>query len=156
MKRLPFILGVLILLPHCSVPTEEPAAKSAEPAPAPVADESRRFPMQDRVTVDIVADNLLGKDFLPGGNLAEYARDGQTYQQFLMETQSGETAALLMFDYKNALADAKYLPHMGGYFGSDGGQPVYVFAKEKWVAGIVGLPQEEADLVAREFAARLN
>ena len=38
----------------------------------------------------------------------------------------------------------------------DGETPVFVFPKGKFVAGVVGLPHEEADLLAREFAARLN
>jgi hypothetical protein len=44
---------------------------------------------------------------------------------------------------------------MGGYFGMDGDQTVYVFTKGAWVAGVAGLPQVKADAVAREFAARL-
>jgi hypothetical protein len=44
---------------------------------------------------------------------------------------------------------------MGGYFGTDAGKPVYVFAKLKYLAGVVGLPEDLADPVARQLAARL-
>lgn len=104
----------------------------------------------------LVEDHVLGKDFLPGGNVAEYKRKGKTYQQFLVHAKSAEAAALLMFDYKGHLRDAKYLPHMGGYFGADGAMPVYLFQKGAFLAGFTGLPEKEADPLARQFAARLN
>jgi len=93
---------------------------------------------------------------LPPGNLAEYAGGGKTYHLFLGEAKSGEAAALVMFDYKKTFTDSKLLPHMGGYYGMDAGQPVYIFVKGKWLAGIVGLEEAEADPLAREFAARLD
>jgi len=104
----------------------------------------------------LLDDHILGKDFLPGGNVAEYRRKGKTYQQFLVHLKSPDAAALLLFDFKNHLRDAKFLPHMGGYFGMDGAAPVYVFPKGAFLAGIVGLPEKEADLLARQFAARLD
>jgi len=44
---------------------------------------------------------------------------------------------------------------MGGYFGTDAGGPVYVFAKAKYLAGVVGLAEDRADPIARQLAARL-
>ncbi|HKW97826.1 MAG TPA: hypothetical protein VJN43_08825 [Bryobacteraceae bacterium] len=105
--------------------------------------------------MQLVDDHLLGKDFLPGGNLAEYRSKGKTYQQFLIHAKSPEDAALLLFDFKNHLRDAKFLAHMGGYFGMDGAQPVYIFPKGPFLAGLVGLPEKEADPLARQFAAHL-
>lgn len=104
----------------------------------------------------LVGDQILGKDFLPGGNLAEYRQKGKTYQQFLVRAKSPEAAALLLFDFKSHLRDAKFLAHMGGYFGMDGAQPVYIFQKSAFLAGFVGLPEKDADPLARQFAARLN
>ena len=136
-------------------PKEQPL-----PAPAPAAakpvDESRRFPLADRTGLRLVDDHILGKDFLPGGNIAEYRRKGKTYQQFLVHSTSAESAALLLFDFKGRLKDAKYLAHMGGYFGLDGSTPVYMFQKGVFLAGFVGLPEKEADVLARQFAARLD
>jgi hypothetical protein len=156
MTRCFLSLALLLALGACSIPSEQPVGKkAAEPAFRP-ADETRRFPMQDRVKVEIVEDHLLGNALLPPGNLAEYVSGGKTYHLFLGEAKSGEAAALVMFDYKKTLADSKLLPHMGGYYGMDGGQPVYIFVKGKWLAGIVGLEEAEADPLAREFAARLD
>jgi hypothetical protein len=104
-------------------------------------DESRRFPVTDRISIELVNDKLLGKDFLPGGNFAQYKHGGKTYQQFLVHGKSPEEAAVLLFDYKQTLRDAKFIAHMGGYFGFDGDQPVYIFAKKSVLAGIVGLPE---------------
>jgi hypothetical protein len=70
-------------------------------------------------------------------------------------TGDTEKASFVLLDAKGALADAKYVPSFGGYYGMDGDTPWFVFAKGKYFAGIVGLPQEEADLVARDFAARV-
>jgi len=150
--------GVLAVLCACSSPPpKEPSAAAPATASAekPV-DESRRFPMAGQVSMKLVEDHLLGKDFLPGGNVAEYRQRGKTYRQFLVRAKSPEAAALLMFDFKSRLREAKYLPHMGGYFGADGDQPVYVFQKGAFFAGLVGLPEKEADPLARQFAARLG
>lgn len=138
---------------------------SSEPRPAPQEqavekpkppDERRRFPKDGQVSMELVDDRLLGKDFLPGGNLAAYERDGKNYQQFLIATKTPESAALLGFEIKAALRDAKFVPHFGGYFGLDGETPWFIFPKGKYLAGVVGLPQAEADGVARDFAARIR
>lgn len=144
----------------CGGPSQEQAPVTAEKkVPPPAAkppDESRRFPTANRVKHEIVDDHLLGKDFLPGGNLAEYERDGKKYQQFLISRESPDQATFLMMDFKDQLRDAKFIGHFGGYFGFDGDTPILLFPRNNFLAGIAGLPREEADLVARDFAARLN
>ncbi|MBI2680263.1 MAG: hypothetical protein HYX25_04555 [Candidatus Solibacter usitatus] len=72
----------------------------------PVVDETRRFPMEGQVSIELVNDKLLGKSFLPGGNLAQYKQGNKTYQQFLVHGKSPEDAAMMMFDYKQTLRDA--------------------------------------------------
>jgi len=139
-----------------SKPPKEPAANAPAQEKVKPVDETRRFPLADQVSMRLVDDHVLGKDFLPGGNVAEYRRKGKTYQQFLVHTKSPEAAALLLFDFKNHLRDSKFLPHMGGYFGMDGAAAVYVFPKGAFLAGFVGLPEKDADLLARQFAAHLD
>jgi hypothetical protein len=143
-----------LLLAGCAG-TEKPAPHPKKKA-APVADERRRFPLQDQVKMEVVPDKLLGKDFLPGGNLAEYQRRRQTYQQFLIRAASPDQAAFLLLDFKNALTEARFVPHMGAFYGKDGDKPVYVLQKGVWLAGYVGLTDNEAEPLARDFAARLN
>jgi len=149
--------ALMAILSGCggAPPKEHPQAAPAPAAAKPV-DESRRFQLADRVSLRLVDDHVLGKDFLPGGNIAEYRRKGKTYQQFLVRSTSAESAALLMFDFKGHLKDSKYLAHMGGYFGLDGSTPVYMFQKGVFLAGFVGLPEKDADVLARQFAARLD
>jgi hypothetical protein len=147
---------VAILCACDSAPPKEQPQTAPAPAAAKPVDESRRFPLADRVALRLVDDHVLGKDFLPGGNVADYKRKGKTYQQFLVRSTSNEAAALLMFDFKGHLKDAKYLAHMGGYFGLDGSTPVYMFQKGVFLAGFVGLPEKDADVLARQFAARLD
>ena len=105
--------------------------------------------------MELVEQKMLGRDFLPGGNLAQYKRGNKTYQQFLIRAADANSAAILLLDLKNTLRDAKFIPHMGGAYGLDGETPVYCFQKGVFFAGFIGLPEKEADPLAREFAARL-
>jgi hypothetical protein len=151
------VTAIALGLAACSSPApESPAKNQPATAPAKPIDQSRRFPIENQVKIQLVDDHVLGKDFLPGGNVAEYQQKGKTYQQFLVRAKSPEDAALLLFEFKGRLRDAKYLPHMGGYFGMDGDQPVYIFSKGAFLAGFAGLPEKQADPLARQFAARLN
>jgi hypothetical protein len=157
-SRFACILAMVIAASCGGSSTEAPAvAEKKEPAPAAKpTDESRRFPNANRATLEIVDNHLLEKDFLPGGNLAVYERDGKKYQQFLISCKSPDEATFLMMDFKNELRDSKFIGHFGGYFGFDGETPVLTFPRNNYLAGIVGLPLDEADMVARDFAARLN
>lgn len=105
--------------------------------------------------MQLVPDHLLGKDFMPGGNLADYKTADGEYKMFLVEALDAQRAAFILLDWKTAMPDAKYLAHMGGYFGTDQGTPIYLFAKGPYLAGFVGLPEQKADPEARRFAARL-
>ena len=151
-----WMTGVLVVLCACGgAPPKDQSQIVIAPAQKP-SDESRRFPLADQAGMQLVDSKLLGKDFLPGGNVAQYRRNGKTYQQFLVRSKSAQDAAILLFDFQNHLRDPKFLPHMGGYFGMDGEQPVYVFQKSVFLAGFIGLPEKEADPLARQFAARLD
>ena len=158
MNRCEFALLLAGALAACGGQPEAPAeqAEKAAPVVPKPPDESRRFPADGRVKVDLVDANLLGKHYLPGGNLAEYERNGKKFRMFLAAAESPDAAAFLMLDFKNDLSDAKYVSHMGGYFGRDGEEPVFVLQKGKYLAGVVGLDEKEADLTARELASRLD
>ena len=150
-----------LLLASCGGPAAKESAVDAPPtkpavAPLAIRDETRRFPSKDRASVAVVPDHLDGKAYLPGGNLASYARGKTGFRAFLVETASPTAAAILLGDVRKNLQDAKFIPSFGGYFGKDGATPYFVFAKGKWLAGVAGLPQSDADAFAREFAARLN
>ena len=155
--RIPFVvLPALALLASCgSEPNPPPSApvKKAE-APKP-ADESRRFPTAGLVETKIVDKELLGKPFMPGGTLARYKKGKTEYEMFVARLPSALDAAILLPDWSKLLAGSKLVPTFGGYFGQDAGRPVFVFAKGAWIAGIVGLPEKEADLLARTLAGQL-
>ena len=140
----------------CGVAPKHELPKERKALASKPVDESRRFPLADQVSMQLVDDKLLGKSFLPGGNVAQYRRRNKSYTQFLVHAASPESAALLLFDYKSVLQNAKYLAHIGGYFGYDASQPVYVFPKKAFLAGFVGLSEKDADVLARQFAARLD
>lgn len=142
----------------CSSPSQKEAPKAAPRAaakPKPV-DQRWKFPQANQVGVQLVDDHLLGKDFMPGGNVADYELKGKKYQLFLVRCASGEEALGLLLMLKKGLSGSKFIAHMGGYFGLDGNTPIYSFQKGPYLVGVVGLPEVEADLLAREFAARLN
>ena len=68
----------------------------------------------------------------------------------------GTHAVVVNLDYKKELADSKVVPSFGGFFGSDKGRAAFVFTKGGWFAAVMGLPEAEADAVARPFALRMN
>ena len=124
-------------------------------APKPT-DESRRFPLPNRVDTQVIENHLLGKSFMPGSTLAHYKRGKIEYSMFIAKMPTPQDAAFLLLDWNKALTGAKLAPSFGGYFGQDSGRPVFAFAKGVWVAGVVGLAEKDADLAARTLAAHLD
>lgn len=150
-------IGAGLFLASCDI-NSDPVSQSEKTPIATVKpdDLSHLFPSKGRERVELVERNLLGKDYLPGGNLVEYTKKGVRFQQFLIKTSTPEKAMFLMIDLKNDLENAKFIPHLGGYFGSDGGGSVLVMQRGRSLAGVVGLPEIDADNVLREFAQRLD
>lgn len=105
--------------------------------------------------MEFFSEHLLGKSFMPGGNVGTYRNGKVEYREFLGKMPDAQAAAFLLLDWKKVLDNPQYLAHMGGYYGTDSGRPVYMFTKGPWVAGVLDLPQEKADALARELAARL-
>jgi hypothetical protein len=147
------ILGGLLGCAAAPAPPE--VVEEVAPPPAP-RDESGRFPKEGLVRASVVEDHVLGRDFLPAGNVAEYERDGKAFTLFLINYESGDEAGLAAFDIKGHFADPKFVPHFGGFTGTEGGEPWFIFAKDKAIAGIVGLPLDEADQLARVFAGKMR
>jgi hypothetical protein len=157
--RYPILIAAIFaaLLTSCgpdTKPAQAPAAKKAE-APK-IHDEWLRFPKPHLIGTKVIEKELLGKPFMPGGTLASYKKGRTEYQMFLAQLPSAEDAALLLLDWKKTLDDAKLVPSFGGYTGMDAGKPVFVFPKGQWIAGIVGLPEKEADLQARTLAGQIQ
>jgi hypothetical protein len=151
--RVALLIAVALASTACDASTDAPQkVEQARPKPP---DERRRFVAENRISMELVDDHILGKNFLPGGNVAEYELDGKRYQRFLVATKDPAAATFLTMDIKDALAGSKFVPQFGGYFGMDGDTPWFIFPKDKYVAGIVGLPEQEADSIAREFASRI-
>ena len=149
---------VVLILAGCgSAP--EPAVKTTEAPPAtapPVKDLTGLLPSLGRVSAKVVPDHILDEPKLPGGSLGEYAVGSKRYRLFVVESDNAQNAALMLLDMKSALQNPEYLPNFGGYFGSHGTQPVFVFAKLQYLAGVAGLPQQDAEPIARTLAARLR
>jgi hypothetical protein len=104
----------------------------------------------------IVMDHVAGIPKLPGGTVGDYAASGKTYQIFIVDAETNQQAAFLLLDAKGVLQNPEYLSSFGGYLGQESGRPIFVFAKERYLTGIVGLPQAEADPIARTLASRLK
>jgi hypothetical protein len=144
-----------VLLAGCGK-SPEPAAAPVKKAVAKVADETRRFPRAEQVDARVVTGHLLDHEFLPGGNIASYKRGELEYEMILVRTSSPDAAALLLYDYKKSLENPKVIAHFGGFFGKDGNRDAFLFAKGATLCGVLGLPEAEADKVARELAARVE
>jgi len=153
------VFGLVVILVSCSGPAPQKTApaetKAAAPSHQPPTDLSTKFPQAGQTAIKLVPDHLLGKDFMPGGNLADYKTKDGEYQIFLLKAADSQKAAFILLDWKTAMPDAKYLAHMGGYYGMDAGKPVYVFSKGPYLAGFVGLIEAKADPEARRLAAKL-
>jgi hypothetical protein len=132
-----------------------PVTAPLKPAVKPV-DLTRFFPLTNRGEVKLEEEHLLGKDYLPGGNIAHYKNGKQEYDLFLLKTSGNETAALLVFELKGKLKDPKFIPQFGGYYGLDGEKKIFVFPKLAYLAGVIGLSEKDADGIARDFAARIH
>ena len=135
--------------------TPEPEAKPAAQTKPRTPDQRTWFALEGRTSFEVVEDDLMGKDWLPAGNVAQYDVDGKKYTLFLAFSLTPDAAALLSYEAKSKLVDAKFVPAFGGHFGMDGETPWFVFSKGKYLLGVVGLPQDEADTVARGFAGRV-
>jgi hypothetical protein len=150
------IFAISVLLTGCGSQSAPPSAAPARQAPLPKpADETRRFPLADQVDTRVVNDHLLEKPFMPGGTIAHYKKGKTEYNMFVAQVPAGQDTSALLLDWKTALSNAEFVASFGGYFGEDAGKPTFVFSKGNWIAGVVGLPQKEADLVARGLAARI-
>jgi hypothetical protein len=152
-----FVAAFAVLTSSCGsqpkVATSEPVQKVEAPKPA---DESGRFATAHLLGTKVVDKELLGKPFMPGGTLARYKKGKKEYEMFVAKLPTSTDAAILLLDWKKALAESKLIPSFGGYFGQDSGRPVFVFSKGAWIAGVAGLPETEADVEARTLAAQLR
>ena len=152
-----FVAAAAMLFSSCGSESKPGATEAPKKAEAPkIFDEYRRFPKTNLIDTKVVQKELMGKPFMPGGTLARYKKGKTEYEMFLAELPTAEDAAILLLDWKKALSDAKLVPSFGGYFGQDAGRPVFVFPKGKWIAGVGGLPQKEADLQARTLAGQIQ
>ena len=151
-----FLACLAVLLSGCASEPKPAAAPPAVKKAAKPVDDTHRFPSTNQVGSKVVDDHLLGHDFLPGGNIAHYKLGKQEYDLILIKTKSPMDAAVLLLDFKKQLASPKVIAHFGGYFGKDGDKPAFLFAKNEWLCGVIGLPLADADARGREFASRLN
>jgi hypothetical protein len=115
-------------------------------------DLTAKFPAVGRTRMQLVADHLLGKDYLLGGNIADYNTDSGVYQMFLIKEKDATKAENLLLSWKATHSEAIYLLCMGGYYEPDNGTPVYMFVKGVYVAGVVGLDANGAGIESRRFA----
>jgi hypothetical protein len=156
MKHLGAALLLSLLLACGQAPAPE-AAQAPEPAaPPPPRDQSYRFPKDGLVSTSIAADHILGKDFLPPGNVAEYSSGGKTYTLFLINEAGEEQATMLAYDIKLHFTDPAFIADFGGFSGTLDGEPWFIFPRRSVVAGVVGLSQEEAHEAGRVFAGQLE
>jgi len=152
------VLAVLLLsgLVACSSAPEHKATVKVELMREPVKDHTSLFPDAGKVSTSVVADHILDIKALPGGSWAEYDVKGKKYQEFIIDTDSTQTAALMLLDVKAQLTNPQYISWMGGYFGMLGDKQVFCYSKLHYVAGIVGLPEDKADPLGRILAAQLH
>ncbi len=122
---------------------------------AATQDDALLMPKANLIESRAVPQHVLDPSIPPGGILANYRDKQGAYQMILVRQPSSEKAAFLLLDCKKVMTDAHYLAHMGGYAGKKNGEPFYVLAKGPFLAAVKGRPEQQADTLARIFAARL-
>lgn len=157
MKRALLLGAATLLLTSCGSEPKPAAQTEVQPAePAKPRDETRRFPLDGQVDTKLVADHLLAKGFMPGGTMAHYKTAGKEYDLLVAQFPTATDAAIALANLEAALKDPHLIPSFGGYFGSDAGRPIFVFPKDTWIGGVIGLPEKEATVQASILAAHLN
>ena len=157
MTRVFLIAGAALLLASCgSQPSQSAQAPVQTEQPPKPKDETRRFPLDGQVSTKLVENHILDKTFLPGGTMAHYKKGPKEYDMFVAQFPTATDAAIALAHMEGALKDPHLIPTFGGYFGTDGGRPAFIFPKNTWIAGVIGLPEQEADREARGLAAHLN
>ncbi len=154
----PFALITLVAALGCESPPEQPPADpetSTRPAEE-IRDETHRFHKDGLVVAKVVETGLGGKEFMPGGNFAEYDKDGTKYQVLFTQRRNADQAMFLSMDYKDILTDSQFVPHFGGFFGTDSGTPTLIFQKDRYFVVVRGLELEAADQAGRMIAGYLN
>ncbi len=147
----------LVVLTGCGSSQPEPTAQKKPVVQiAKIFDETHKFHKEGLVGAKVVENHLGGKEFMPGGNIAEYKKDGRAYQVFFTLQQDSQKAMFLFMDYKDLLQEQKFIATFGGYFGMDGDVPTMIFQKEKYIVVITGLELKDADLAGRFIAGNLN
>jgi hypothetical protein len=147
-----------VLLAGCDAPpappakTEAPAARPQFPA---VKDQSIKFLKESLVSASTTQEPMLGIPALPGGNIAVYRRGKDQWKVMLMDAGSGTEAGVLVYEWKKSLEAAQFVASFGGYFGRTQDGPLFLFAKNNWLVGILGLEKDAADAEARKLAAKL-
>lgn len=151
------LLASLALLGACG--SDKPAALAPERIALPdlpnAIAEDVRFPSASRESVGVVPAPLLGMEVLAAGNLASYAKGNQKWKLFTIRCRNATQAGSYLFTIKGQLKEPKFIASYGGYFASSAAGNLLVFAKNQYVAGIVGLEESEAIEIGKQFGARL-
>jgi hypothetical protein len=157
MRRLAIFLAALtVCAAQDSGFKTRPASPAPPQTPGTIHDLSRMLPTKGLKHSGIVMDQVFGISKLPGGTVGDYESGGKKYRIFIIDARGNQDAAFLLLDAKSALKNPEYLASFGGYFGQHGTEPVFVFAKQRYLTGIGGLPKDEADALARTLASKLQ
>lgn len=113
------------------------------------------MPSYGRISSSLVADPLLGVAQFPGGTVAEYKKGGKSFQQILFKAPNLPMTAAYLGYGKDAMTQPKFVASFGGYYGEIHGKPVFLFVKNEYVAGLVGLSLQDADAEGRIAAASI-
>lgn len=150
--------GIFLGLAGCGQAPKDAAPPGNEAAPAPkpkAVDAARYLPRDGQVSAQFLEDGILGIPSLPGGNIGEYKSGGKSYRQFLVKAPSAALAAVYLSDVKDAMSNPRFVASFGGYFGELNGEPAFVFTKNEYLTGFLGLPLKEADAAGRVAASRI-
>lgn len=158
-RRCLFVFAIFVLAGVAGLETAcdnpKPVAKLEVPAAA-VRNDTLLLLSTNQQSVKVVRDHVLDDATLPGGTVGRYSNKGKSYQLFVIRTDSNADAAQLLLKLKKTLPDAEFIAHFGGYAGTHKAGALLTFTKLQFLLGVVGLPKEEADPIARQFALKIQ
>ena len=88
--------------------------------------------------------------------MAHYKTATTEYDMFVAQFPTHTDASIALANLEATIQGPKLVKSLDGYFGADAGRPIFVFPMDRWIGGVVGLRQPEAEEAARVLIARFK
>ncbi|MDZ7640273.1 MAG: hypothetical protein U5J83_18800 [Bryobacterales bacterium] len=110
-----------------------------------------------RSSAEFVPDKLFGFDDMPGGNTGSFVSEGGLrYQRFAITHRTESGATITLATLVRRLSRLNTIHGYEGFRGPIAGKNCWMFRSGKVVAGVMGLPDDEAKIEMARMAYSLR